>query len=246
MDNSTPENTTPENTPEKKTRVTAKREVNGENRHFAKMVKLRRRELRLTQADLAKKVDVVQPTISKYELGQDIPDGKTLSRLADALGIPERELLGVGSTVALPEGRRVKLVGEIAAGVWRETIEHQDQRDVMVVLPKKYENVPLQAFTVSGESMNLIYPDGSIVYVAPIHSVEGWPRSGQVVMVMRHKHGETEATLKEYVVDAKGGKWLWPRSDHPEHQAPVDYKGKRTDEEVVIAGVVVAALVVAG
>jgi len=242
MDNSTPENT---QNAEKKTRVTAKREVNGENRHFAKMVKLRRRELNLTQADLAKKVGVVQPTISKYELGQDIPDGKTLSRLADALEIPERELLGVGSAVALPEGRRVKLVGEIAAGVWRETIEHQDQRDVMVVLPKKYEHVPLQAFTVSGESMNLIYPDGSIVYVAPIHSVEGWPKSGQVVMVMRHKHGETEATLKEYVVNAHG-KWLYPRSDHPEHQAPVDYKGKRTDEEVVIAGVVVAALVVAG
>ena len=216
-----------------------------ENRHFARTVKLRRRELGLTQVDLSQRVGVAQATISKWELGKDLPESATLSQLSAALELSEKELLGIGVNVDLPEGRRVKLVGEIAAGVWRETIELSEQRDVLVMVPKKYDNVPLQAFKVRGDSMNKIYPDGSIVYVAPIHAVDGWPKHGQVVMVMQHKHGETEATLKEFVVDEKGGKWLWPRSDHPAHQAPVDYKGKRNEVEVVITGVVIAALVYA-
>ena len=240
----TPKTTTPVPADtEKKTRVRSPRQVTGPNKHTARQIQLLRKQAGMTQAELAKKVEVAQATISKWELGIDLPGATQASRLALVLGVTPNELLGIGAAADMPAGRRVKVIGEIAAGVWRETIELQDQYDVLVAVPKKFEHVPLQGFVVRGESMNKIYPDGSIVYVAPIHAVEGWPRSGQVVMVMAHEHGMTEATLKEFVVDEKGGKWLWPRSDHPEHQAPVDYKGKKG--EVHITGVVVAALVFA-
>ena len=236
--------TTKTPTPEKKTRVRSPRQLSGPNKHTARQIQLLRKQAGKTQAELAKEVDVAQATVSKWELGIDLPGAAQAARLAQVFGVTANELLGIGAAADMPAGRRVKVVGEIAAGVWRETVEMSDPYDVLVAVPKKYEHVPLQGFVVKGESMNKIYPDGSIVYVAPIHSVEGWPRDGQVVMVMSHEHGMTEATLKEFVVN-EHGKWLYPRSNHPEHQAPVDYKGKRGEREVVITGVVVAALVFA-
>jgi transcriptional regulator with XRE-family HTH domain len=238
MDKNTPTPKKPET--EKKTRVRSPRQVAGPNKHTARQIQLLRKQAGMTQAELAKKVEVAQATISKWELGIDLPGATQAARLALVLGVTANELLGIGAAADMPAGRRVKVVGELAAGAWRETIDMQDQYDVLVAVPKKFEHVPLQGFVVKGESMNRIYPDGSIVYVAPIHAVEGWPRSGQVVMVMAHEHGMTEATLKEYVVN-EHGKWLYPRSNHPEHQAPVDYKNKKG--EVAITGVVVSAMV---
>lgn len=230
----------------KKTRSRLQRHQSGPHKHSARQIQLLRKQADMTQAELAKQVGVHQATVSKWEMGDDIPGGDTLTTLASLLGVHPNEITGAGVDPKAPTGRKVQVIGEIAAGEWAETHEIADPFYTTVPgLPSRFDKVALQGFRVKGDSMNKLYPDGSIVYVAPINAVSGWPRSGQVVMVMHHKHGESEATLKEYVVD-EHGKWLFPRSNHPAHQAPVDYKAKRgPDEEVVITGVVVAALVFA-
>jgi transcriptional regulator with XRE-family HTH domain len=230
----------------KKARARMTRTVAGPNKHSARQIQLLRKQAGMTQADLAKKVGVHQATVSKWEQGDDIPGGDTLSILASLFKVHPNEITGIGVDAKSPVGRRVQIIGEIAAGEWAETHEIDEPFFTTVPgLPSRFDRVQLQGFRVKGDSMNMVYPDGSIVYVAPIGAVSSWPKSGQVVMVMHHKHGETEATLKEYV-ENEHGKLLWPRSTHPAHQAPLDYKAKRgPDEEVVITGVVVAALVYA-
>lgn len=212
----------------------------------AKHIKNLRIAAGLNQTQFAEKVGVKQGTISKWESGTDEPRGVNLQRLADVLGVEPKDIVGFGSTAEYA-GTRVRIVGELAAGDWKDTFEipHEDQEVVTVQLDDDLANLPIQGFKVSGDSMNQFYPDGSVVYVAPLHALPGAPMSGDHVMVMRHRDGEVEGTIKEFVRDEDGKQWLWPRSSSPMHQAPLDYKGGKRGkiESVVIAGVVVAALV---
>jgi len=197
----------------------------------------------MTQGELAKKLSVAQATVSKWEADQDTPGGTRLQMLAGALDVDTADLLGFGAPDSLP-GRRVRVIGALQAGAFEETIEfpYDDQYDVAVALDEDLAGLPVQGFEIRGDSMNLCYPEGSKVYVAPVRSLAGAPVSGDHVMVMRRQaDGTVEGTVKEYVSDATG-KWLWPRSNSPLHQAPVDYK-KGGVESVEITGVVVAALV---
>lgn len=211
---------------------------------IGRKIKALRREAGLTQIGLAEKLNIPQSTISKYERGANIPGSDIMGRLALALNVTPKDIIGVGIDGGAP-GRRVSVIGALAAGEWAETIEwpYYEQFEVPLLAPDSLAGVPITAFRVEGDSMNKIYPNNSIVYVSPLR---GNPRSGDVVVVMRSDaHGLTEGTLKEYVVDGDGKKWLWPRSSAPEHQAPLQYMSKRGDT-VEVTGVVVAALTFPG
>lgn len=84
--------------------------------------------------------------------------------------------------------------------------------------------------------MDKLYPDGSYVVVQPWH---GGPLPfGKKVIVERNRDGLIETTVKELVRGANGEPELWPRSHHPAHQSPLQYK---EDElaTVRIVGVVI-------
>ncbi len=210
-------------------------------------IKFLRKERNLTQVDLAKKLKVTQSSISKWEKEEVMPDLNNLEQMARVLKIDRESLTGL----LKPDdgGRRIAIVGQLAAGVFEETLElpHDEQQTPSVFLGSDLDGVPVQGFIVKGNSMNSFYPDGSIVYVAPLRSIPGAPKSGHHVMVMRrNSDGLVEGTLKDYVVDEKNQVWLWPRSNSPLHQAPVSYKKGRKHgdiEEVWISGVVVAATI---
>lgn len=60
---------------------------------FAAFISERRRELGLTQDELAKKLNVTDKAVSRWENGHGFPDVNTLEPLADALGISIVELM---------------------------------------------------------------------------------------------------------------------------------------------------------
>lgn len=73
----------------------------GENiKHFRKAQKI-------SQEELAVKLNVVRQTVSKWENGLSVPDADVLVRMADLLGVSVSQLLGVEtddcSTIALSE-----------------------------------------------------------------------------------------------------------------------------------------------
>ena len=49
----------------------------------------------LTQQQLADRLHVVRQTISKWEKGESAPDGDMLPAVAEALGVPLEELMGL-------------------------------------------------------------------------------------------------------------------------------------------------------
>lgn len=64
---------------------------------FSENVKRLREEKSLTQAELARRVGVTQPTIAQYEMGIKIPTIVVGARLAEQLGTTCEELIGSAS-----------------------------------------------------------------------------------------------------------------------------------------------------
>lgn len=140
-----------------------------------------------------------------------------------------------------PIARQVPVVGEVAAGIWRETVvrELSDVEEYLPVDVTGYERADLRAMKVVGPSMDLVYPPGRYVVIA--HPAEAGVRIGDYVVVQRQKADVFEITLKEFARE-KGRIVLLPRSSHPDHQSPIylDDNGEHDQTAPLIIGVVVA------
>lgn len=138
--------------------------------------------------------------------------------------------------------RRIPVVGEVEAGVWRETVarEAYDIDEFLALDVQGYEQADLKAMKVAGPSMNRVYQPGRFVIVA--HPSEAGLRNGDYVVVERRRGSMTEVTLKEFVQEADGRIALWPRSTHADFQEPIYFKATDESEQdgLTIIGVVVA------
>lgn len=122
----------------------------------------------------------------------------------------------------------VRVIGDVQAGMFRDALEWppEDHFDIMAEIPSNAAKYRPFGLRVIGPSMNKEFPEGSIAVCVKLHDLgEGFEiQSGKFVVILRHHPGgldEWEATLKEFVVDADGVAWLWPRSNHPEFQTPI-------------------------
>lgn len=77
------------------------------SRLIGENIKYYRKAKRISQEELAVKLNVVRQTVSKWENGLSVPDADVLVRMADLLGVSVSQLLGVEtnncSTIALSE-----------------------------------------------------------------------------------------------------------------------------------------------
>lgn len=78
-------------------------------------IRAKRKEAKLTQDDLAKKVGINRATLSKYENGQIEPPFSQLVKIADALQVPVYELMGYSLKHDTPENRAIADAGLRAA-----------------------------------------------------------------------------------------------------------------------------------
>lgn len=133
-------------------------------------------------------------------------------------------------------------VGEVAAGIWRDAFEWPREDWLpfpYAVLDERYPDAERRALRVRGDSMNDLYPDGSYVIWVSLAAIGRKPQTGDRVVVLRHRQGQTEATVKEFRRDGNKRKWLVPRSSNPEHRAvEIDAKSGETIE---IMGLVVGS-----
>lgn len=176
-------------------------------------IKLRRKELKLTQAQLAKKVGVSHASISQWESETTAPDGANLLSVAKALGCTAEYLLkgkdeGVNVLFSKIHHSRGEypLISWVSAGNWSEAVEPYH--------PKAIDDWHETTVTCSdssfwldvvGDSMTspsgLSIPEGMIILIDP----EVEPVSGKLVIAKL----DNEATFKQYITDA-GEKYLKP------------------------------------
>lgn len=200
-------------------------------------IKKARADRRMTQSALARAVGVTRNAVTAWEQGHSEPTPERLRNLAVFLGVGYEWL----ATGRKPRGESVPglpLWGEIAAGVWSEVAESQDNdvERVPVAPDARYPADAQFALRVRGNSIDKIAPDGSILTCVDIHEAGLEVRIGDLVCVERTRNGLVETTIKT-VRRGKKSLELWPESTDPAHQAKIPW-GRNTDEVRVKALVI--------
>lgn len=216
---------------------------------------------KLKPGSWAKEAGVPTSTVYSFQRGQSDSFGPgTLAKLADAADVSVPELVAAleegklpiarssdsVATLAIPDGfRMVGIVGSVEAGVWREALQwdEEDVRRFTVPVPPAFSNMNIFGLEVRGPSMNELYPNKTVVFCVRFLDLQREPRSGERVVVYRRTAGELmEATLKEFIVDDKGHKWLRPRSTAPEFQkAWRVHEGAKDEHEFEVHALVIGS-----
>lgn len=158
---------------------------------------------------------------------------------------PEWLLYGKVPTDTVTElGPRLFVIGKVAAGVFSEAWR-LDESEWEAFTGRPGVDGPVRerfGLLVCGDSMDALYPPGTILECVNYYGDEPIP-SGKRVIVQRTKlDGSLEATVKELVRDSDDVEWLVPRSSNPMHQAfRGDLPGSGISRVEIIA-VVVASI----
>ena len=177
------------------------------------------RKLRgLSQQDLADLMGTSQAAVHRWETGARNPRVSTIKKISEACNVSMAFILGLTDNTtnnndaveASPSnGIPLPVFGMIAAGTPREALTQSDMtHDTPESLYIDHKN----AFwlTVSGNSMNRLFPDGALVLIDPDEEV----RNGDVAVVF--VNGD-DATLKRVYFD-EGKVTLHPESFDPEYK----------------------------
>lgn len=164
---------------------------------FNEKLKIFRKEAKITQVELAKKLNVTQGTVANWERGVREPDIETIQRIADALNININTLFSDlshsnnrDSIEVLPADgiRKIPLFESVAAGFGA----YPDSTVIgyiPVYISSDWEAEHTIAIKVKGDSMYPKIEDGDIVVVCKDADYS----DGQIVVV---RIDETEAVVK--------------------------------------------------
>lgn len=148
---------------------------------------------------------------------------------------------------------RAFIRGEVQAGTWKDNEEWPRTEWKPITLPRARLHRGTRSYflVVRGTSMNLLYPDGTIIECVNLPDYEGALKDGdKVICVRRDRNGLYETTCKELRV-RNGMAQLWPRSDDPAYQEVISLPWPpsadapaRADgiEEIAIKAVVIRSI----
>lgn len=216
-------------------------------------IRQRREALGLSQSELGRRVGVSRAAVSQWESDAGTrPSTSHLLAAARVLGVTLNYLGGwdeeprKNSQFYEKLTRKVIIEGELNAGVFYDPQEYtyDDREAVPIDDEPRFYGVTLRAARVRGPSMNRRFPDGSIVVFTehdPVH--DPLPLDRRVIVRRRRPTGLIEMTVKELRRDSQGSYWLWPLSDHPQHQQPIPLIPDDGDDSIEIVGVVQKAII---
>lgn len=164
----------------------------------------------LTQQQVADEIGVTTTGYQNWEYGNTPIKATALRKLAKLFGCSTDYLLNISDIrVAVPStSRMLPIFGNIAAGTPREALCTSDQQHAT---EESVYNAHSNAFwlRISGNSMNRLFPDGSLVLIDPDEEV----RNGDVGVVF--VNGD-DATIKRVYFEL-GSIRLHPESYDPEY-----------------------------
>ena len=160
----------------------------------------------------------------------------TLQALAPVLGVSVAWLItgsddGSGSD-SEPERSiaALNVVGEVAAGVWREAVADAFEPIPETVPPDPRFPIAHQfLLRVRGSSINRQAGDGSLLLCLDADEAPRAARDGDWVVVRRMDHGSAETTVKQLrIVD--GRREFWPDSTDERWKTPIVIEGTKSSD----------------
>lgn len=193
-------------------------------------IKKYRKINKMTQTDLAKKLNVGTSTVSSWELGSNKPLMDNVTKMAKLWNVNMSDIISDGNSddekISISKPAYKELKGRVAAGYPLEMFEVPEMISVPYEIEEQYPDAYL--LEIKGDSMNKIVMEGSYVLITPCEELE----NGEVGVV---RVNGTEATLKRFY---KMGETilLQPESTNSEHQNQVYDCSKGDCEEISIIG----------
>ena len=190
----------------------------------------------MTQQQLADELDIRSyTTISKWESGENTPQGKDLIKLSKLFNVSVDRLLGIEVKKKgyfhykyFPTYVSAGLPNDVEAVTEYETISISDE-----IMGKYANNKDIYFIKINGESMNKIIPHDSLIAVRPVSSIHDL-KTGDIVVYRK----DGEYAVKRLVID--DDKWIFkPESTDDRFYDDVIYK----DADVKIKGKVVLYIV---
>lgn len=219
-----------------RTRKTSPEEYPEAVRELLQRIDQRMATLKLNDKTAAQMAGVGVDWIRDIRRRGHVPKADKLAALANVLGVPTSYLLDAVNVQPSQAQLQpmltlstIHVMGDVQAGVWREAVQWApvDWFTITVPADSRFPGVERFGLLVRGDSMDKVYPDGTIVIVVRYSDIGRGPFPGERVVVMRRSAtgSEFEATLKEYLRDARGRHLFWPRSNDPDYQQPLIVEG---------------------
>ena len=191
------------------------------SQYIGKRIRKYRKNMKLTQDELAEKLNTSKGTISNYETGYRSPRQDDLFLLAEVLRVSIDDLFPPREDKVV-ETKQISVVSKISAG---KPIEAEENIENYISIPNAKPNT--FGLIVSGDSMNREFKEDDIVIVEKDAPVE----NGQIGVVMINGY---DATVKRIKYD-DDKIILIPESYNNEH-FPQIYN---VNDEITIVGRVV-------
>lgn len=201
-----------------------------------------RERLGLTLEDMAERTGFSTSQLSRWEAGKSNIPSERLPDLALHYECRIGDVFAEDESPFVPLGPRLYVRGPVAAGLWQEVWEEPEDEwkaftgraDVTAPLRDRF------GVRVEGESMNDIYPHGTILECVSFLGGAEISSGKRVIVERTNMDGEREVTVKEFHRDEDGTEWLVPRSSNPSFQTPI----KVGEQDANIAQVRVIGVVV--
>lgn len=156
-----------------------------------------RKQRKLTQGQLGKALGVSDVTVGYWERDLNVPGGKSLTKLAQYLGVTEGFLLygheeeaNVGP--APVTAQQIPIISYVQAGAWSPECDARNlDGTIDYILTSEFHSYSTFALKVKGKSMEPDFVEGDVIIVDP----ELHPGPGDYVVA---KNGSDEATFKKY------------------------------------------------
>lgn len=186
--------------------------------NFSTRFKELRQELKMTQDELAAKLDISKSAVSMYENGRRIPRYEDMEAIADLFNVDMEYLSGRSDMKHRPLYEAAAGQGIMNDGFPTETVP---------IAPSTDEH----CIRVNGRSMEPTLLDGDVVIVKATSDI---PNRNQIALV---KVDGNEATLKRVRIDDTG---LWLLADNADVYPPNFFTKDEVESlPVTVVGVVV-------
>lgn len=198
----------------------------------------RRKELKITQKELAQKVGVSHVTISQWEKEDTAPKGSNLLKLADALKISASDLLDDGlnnvTKMDIQPGHKGEypLLGKVSAGAFKDAVQSFDLEYLSTTVkcdPNSYWLIVDGHSMTAPQGSGVSFLEGMLILVDPERD---YCNGNFVVAYCENKQ---MATFKKISIEPEGT-FLVPLNPDPTYK-----RINIADEFCEIAGVVVDA-----
>lgn len=193
-----------------------------------------RKDAGLTQQELADAIGKTRGAVAQWESGEVRPRHSTLKLISNCTG---KDLRWLESGVDA-ENTGLWVVGEVAAGHWKEAAALLKPYTLPVTPHPAYPAHAQRIYKIAGNSVNRIAPDGAYIHCVSVIDADTAPVSGDLVVVKRMRHGEAEYTAKRFL-NLNGQKILRPESDDPNFQEDMEINGDDS-VQIEITDVVIA------